>query len=249
MGVEPYRWRLSGSFIAHLFKATTQQHHRDLFPLFMRFVPVSGVVFDVGAHAGQYTKLFARAASAGHVYAFEPGSYARAILRAAVALHRLDNVTVMPMALGAVCGVETLSVPVKTRGSLGFGLSHLGGPQQRWDLVAQEPVAVATLDTVAAALRLERLDFVKADIEGWEFALLRGAEQTLRRFRPVLVIELLNQHLVRVGDRVEGAFAFLTGLGYQAFGLTPENKFFPAAQPRDGEYWFFSGRDPRPAIG
>jgi FkbM family methyltransferase len=86
------------------------------------------VVFDVGAHAGQYTKLFARAASCGHVYAFEPGSYARAILRASVALHRLDNVTVVPMALGAARGVDILSVPVKHRGGFGFGLSHLGRP-------------------------------------------------------------------------------------------------------------------------
>ena len=134
-------------------------------------------------------------------------------------------------------------------GSFGFGLSHLGGPQQRWDLVAQEPVAIATLDTVAAALRLERLDFVKADIEGWEFALLRGGEQTLRRFRPVLVVELLSQHLARAGDRLDDAFAFLTGLGYRACELTPENQLIPAAGVRNGEYWFFSGGDPRPAIG
>jgi FkbM family methyltransferase len=249
VGREPYRLRLSGSFLAHLFKATTQQHHRDLYPLIARFVPAAGVVFDVGAHAGQYTKLFARAASAGRVYAFEPGSYARAILRTAVALRRLDNVTVMPMALGATCGIETLSVPVKAGGSLGFGLSHLGRPQERWDLVAQEPVAITTLDAVAAALRLDRLDFVKADIEGWEFALLRGGERTLRRFRPVLVLELLSQHLARAGDRVEDAFGFLEGLGYTAFELTPKNEPVRAVGARDGEYWFVADPDPPPAIG
>jgi FkbM family methyltransferase len=249
VGRRPYRWRLSGSFIAHLFKATTQQHHRDLYPLFAQFVPDVGVVFDVGAHAGQYTKLFARAASAGRVYAFEPGSYARAILRAVVTLRRLDNVAVMPMALGATCAVDTLNVPVKSGGSFGFGLSHLGRPQERWDLVAQELVALATLDAVAAALRLERLDFLKADIEGWELALLRGGEATLRRFRPVLVLELLSQHLARAGDRVDDAFSFLAGLGYRAFELTPQNELVHAAGPRDGEYWFVADRDPAAAIG
>jgi FkbM family methyltransferase len=245
----PYRWRLSGSFAAHLFKATTQQHHRDLFPLFTRFVPRSGVVFDVGAHAGQYTKLFARAAQSGHVYAFEPGSYARAILRAAVARRRFANVTVLPMALGAACGLETLSVPVKAAGSFGFGLSHLGRPQERWDAVAQELVAVTTLDAVSTALGLNRLDFIKADIEGWECALLRGGEASLRRFRPVLVVELLGQHLARAGDRVDDAFAFLGGLGYTAFALTADNALVPLDAPRDGEFWFISGGDPRFAIG
>jgi FkbM family methyltransferase len=249
VGREPYRWRLSGSFLAHLFKAASLQHHRDLYPLFARFVPASGIVFDIGAHAGQYTKLFARAASAGHVYAFEPGSYARAILRAAVALRQLDNVTVLPMALGSACGIETLSVPVKAGGSFGFGLSHLGRPQPRWDLVAQELVATTTLDAVAAALQLDRLDFVKADIEGWEFAMLRGGEATLRRFRPVLVLELLSQHLARSGDRVEDAFSFLARLGYTAFALTPKNEFVHAADVSDGEYWFVSDRDLPDAIG
>jgi FkbM family methyltransferase len=247
--LEPYHWRLSGSFVAHLFKATTQQHHRDLYPTISRFVSPSAVVFDVGAHAGQHTKLFARAASSGRVYAFEPGSYARAILRMVVSLHRLGNVTVVPMALGAACGVDTLSVPLKARGSFGFGLSHLGNPQQRWSAVAQELVGLTTLDAVAAALDLDRLDFIKADVEGWELALLRGGEQTLGRFRPVLVLELLSQHLARAGNSVDDAFAFLTELGYDAFDLMLDGELVPVTGPRDGEFWFFSNRDPKPPIG
>jgi FkbM family methyltransferase len=247
--VDPYRWRLSGSFVAHLFKATAQQHHRDLWPTIARFVPSSAVVFDVGAHSGQYTKLFARAASSGRVYAFEPGSYARAILRITVALRRLPNVTVLPMALGAACGVGTLNVPLKGTGSFGFGLSHLGDPQARWSVVAQELVGLTTLDAVAAALGLARLDLVKADVEGWELALLRGGEQTLRRFHPILVVELLSQHLARAGGRVEEAFAFLSRLGYTAFDLTPQFELVPTAGPRDGEFWFFPDSSPKPANG
>jgi len=47
-------------------------------------------------------------------------------------------------------------------------LSHFGAPQARWRSVAQEIVAQTTLDDVVAALALDRLDFIKADIEGWE---------------------------------------------------------------------------------
>jgi FkbM family methyltransferase len=241
---EPYRWRLSGGLIAHLFKATTQQHHRVLAPTIARLVPPAAVVFDVGAHAGQYTKLFARAASAGRVYAFEPGSYARAILRVVVWLHRLRNVAVLPMALGAECGVGTLSVPVKRSGSYGFGLSHLGPPQDRWSAVAQELVALITIDTVVAALALDRVDLIKADIEGWELSLLRGAEDTLRRFRPCLLIELSGAHLTRAGATLDAAFAFLAELGYAAFELEPEGNLVPVGTPRDGDFWFISGDDP-----
>ncbi len=184
---EAYRWRLSGGFVAHLFKATMQQHHRPLAPTIAQFVPPEAVVFDVGAHAGQYTKLFARAAKAGQVYAFEPGSYARAILRVVVWLHRLGNVAVLPLALGAECGVATLSMPVKRSGSFGFGLSHLGAPQNRWPAIAQELVGLTTIDTVAAALALDRLDLIKADIEGWELSLLRGARKHIAAISPAPV--------------------------------------------------------------
>ncbi len=243
MPLDPYRWRLSGSFAAHLFKATTQQHHRALAPTIARMVPRAAVVFDVGAHSGQYTKLFARAAFAGRVYAFEPGSYARAILRVVVWLHRLGNVAVLPMALGTQCGVGNLSVPVKRSGSYGFGLSHLGAPQERWVAVAQELVALTTIDTVAAALALDRVDLIKADIEGWELSLLRGAEDTLRRFHPCLLIELSGAHLTRAGGTLDAAFAFLAGLGYAAFELAPGGSLVPVSTPHDGDFWFISGDD------
>jgi FkbM family methyltransferase len=242
--LDPYRWRLSGSFAAHLFKATTQQHHRSLASTIARLVPPAAVVFDVGAHAGQYTKLLAHAASAGRVYAFEPGSYARAILRVVVWLHGLSNVTVVPMALGAACGVETLSVPLKRSGSYGFGLSHLGAPQERWHAVAQELVAMTTIDAVAAALRLDRLDFIKADIEGWELSLLRGAASSLQRFRPRILIELSAAHLARTADRLDDAFAFLKGFGYAAFELAPGGGLAPVAAAHDGDFWFISRDDP-----
>jgi FkbM family methyltransferase len=242
---------LSGSFLAHLFKAAAKQHHRALVPALGRLIPPDAVVFDVGAHAGQFTKLFARAAFRGRVYAFEPGSYARAILRAVVWLHRLANVSVLPIGLGSDCGMAVMSLPLKRRRSLAFGLAHLGAPQDRWPVVMQELVSMATVDAAAAALALDRLDFIKADIEGWELRLLRGAENSLRRFRPRLLIELSDEHLGRAGDCLADAFAFLAGLGYAKFTLDPGGALAPVGSsgglPAHGDFWFIAQDDP--AIG
>jgi FkbM family methyltransferase len=242
--VHPYHWRPSGSFLAHLLKATTQQHHRALAPTIARLVPPTAVVFDVGAHAGQYTKLFARAASHGRVYAFEPGSYARSILRTVVWLHGLSNVAVVPIALGSEARLETLTIPLKSSGSFGFGLSHLGKPSERWRAVAQEIVALTTIDGVVKALNLDRLDFIKADIEGWELQLLHGAEDTLGRFRPRLLLELSGTALARAGDRLVDAFAFLAAHGYRAFRLEPRAGLAPVSAPVDGDFWFIQADDP-----
>lgn len=249
MQAYPYRWRLSGSFLAHLFKATTQQHHQALLSTIERLLPSTSVVFDVGAHSGQYTKLFARVAASGRVYAFEPSSYARSILRMVVWLHQLGNVEILPMALGATSGLDTLSLPVKARGSFGFGLAHLGSPQARWNAVARELVSLTTLDAVVMALGIDRLDLVKVDVEGWELRLLYGGKNTLQRFRPHLMIELASEHLARAGDRLDDAFAFLTTLGYQAFEFEPGRELVPVITPHDGDFWFISRDDPMVDIG
>jgi FkbM family methyltransferase len=247
--VRPYHWRLSGSFLAHLLKATTQQHHRELAPTIAQLVPPTAVVFDVGAHAGQYTKLFARAANHGRVYAFEPGSYARSILRTVVWLHGLSNVAVVPMALGSEARLDTLTIPLKSSSSFGFGLSHLGKPSERWRAVAQEIVALMTVDGVVKTLDLDRLDFIKADIEGWELRMLHGAESTLGRFRPRLLLELSSTALARAGDRLVDAFAFLAARGYRAFRFEPGASLAPVAECVDGDFWFIPTDDPAANAG
>ena len=243
MQMQPYRWRLSPSFVAHAWKAATQQHHRSLIPLIARCVPRDGVVFDVGAHAGQFTKLFARFARDGQVYAIEPARYARAVLRVALAGRRLRNVTVVPVALGAVAGPAVLHTPIKASGARGFGLAHLGAPDPRWRRVGVEEVAQTTLDALAERLLLGRLDLIKADIEGSEMRMLAGARHTIKRFRPRLLIELNAAHLARAGDTVGDTVAFLDRLGYRAFVLEADGKLAPAA-PGDGDFWFLPAGDP-----
>jgi FkbM family methyltransferase len=244
MQVEPFRWRPSGTYLAHLWKAVTQQHHKALLPTLRRLVPRDAVIFDVGAHAGQFAKLFAGLAPDGRIWSFEPGSYARSILRVALWLNGIRNVSVAPMALGETPGVGTLSVPVKRPGSYGFGLAHLGAAETRWQRIAAEPIALATIDGFAAAQAIDRLDFIKADIEGWEASMLRGGLETIRRLHPRLLLELDGHHLERAGDTLDGAFALLAGLGYRPFTLDKADRLVPLAVPADGDVWWLPPGDP-----
>lgn len=235
---------LNHAFLAHAFKAAFKQHHQEDLPVLRRVIPRDGVVLDVGAHAGQYTKLFAGIASEGFVLAVEPGSYARTILRVALTFNRIRNVAVLPMALGERAGVMTLTMPLKRSGGFGFGLSHLGA-HARPGQVKTEVVAVATLDEVAASLDLPRLDFIKADIEGWECHLLRGARRTLERLKPTLFLEMNAAQLERAGDSLESAWALLTGLGYRPHSASASGEFSPIAAAVEGNVWWLPpGRAP-----
>ncbi len=210
------RQRLTWS--AHLWKALVRRHHLEMLPQFRPFIPTDGVVLDVGAHAGQFTKLFAAMVPGGHVHAFEPGSYALSILRTVVSFRRLSNVTVHACGLGDTSQAGVLNVPIKESGSVGFGLSFVGDSQARERRALTEHIAIKRLDEVVMECGMTRVDFIKVDIEGSEMRMLAGARETLSRFSPALYIELVNGHLARRGDSIEKLTGYLGGLGYRPVG-------------------------------
>jgi len=209
------------TYVIHLYKALTHQDHTWLVPTLTPLIGANGIVIDVGGHAGQFTKLFSKIAPRGHVHAFEPGSYARSILARVIQLKGLANVTLYPMALGDSPKSLTFNIPVKQSGSIGFGLSHLGEKKEGRAYQTEE-VEQTTLDAFVADAGLARVDFIKADIEGWEGRMLAGAQEILRRFRPTLYLELNDAHLARANDTVSGIWDMLTDLGYEGWALNKD---------------------------
>jgi FkbM family methyltransferase len=223
---------------AHLFKAVSRQHHRELIPILRPLLPEDGVVFDVGAHAGQMAKLFARMAPRGKVYAFEPGAYALSILRPMARLRGGGRIAIEPIAFGSEPGVLTLNTPIKRSGSLGFGLSHLSEAAETGKMFSHE-VAVDTIDRYVAANGIRRLDLIKADIEGWEMRMLLGASDTLSRLRPVVFLEVVDLYLARAGNRRAQLWDFMTARDYRPFRLAPG---LPAFEPQaDGDVVWMPG--------
>ena len=175
--------------------------------------------------------------------AFEPGSYALSILRPAIRFNRIRNVTVFPNGLGDAAAELRLSVPIKPSGSVGYGLSHVSTVNSKLDderrvgwRYIEESISISTIDEVVAAQRIDRVDFIKADIEGWEMRMLAGAEATILRHHPSLMIEVVGEHLARAGDRSDALFKYLAGFGYRAYILdAPLRKFVEITRPEDND--------------
>lgn len=203
-------------FLAHLLKATLRQHHRELRPVFAPHIPDEAVVIDVGAHAGQFSKLFAKMAPGGRVYAFEPSAYARSILTRSLAFNRLNHVKVVPMGLSDAPGELILHTPIKARGGLGFGIAHFGDDGEDSRDTLDQIVPLTTLDAFAHQEGLSRLDFLKADVEGWEVNVLKGGLATLAKHRPALFLEISDASLARAGAKPTDIWDILRPLGYRA---------------------------------
>lgn len=183
-----------------------------------RLLPPDGVFFDIGANMGCFA-LFAanRLRAGGRVFAFEPSSRDRARLIANVELNRLMNVSVREEAVAESDGQAELLVAEDERGghnTLGASFGHA-----RTSPAGSESVPVVKLDSFVAREGLDRVDVIKIDIEGGEYSALRGAEATLARWHPALILEVVPASL-EVGGRTARALErLLREHGYHAYEI------------------------------
>jgi hypothetical protein len=80
-------------------------------------------------------------------------------------------------------------------------------------------VECTTLDAFVAARGITRLALVKIDVEGWELAVLRGANDVLQTLRPAIVFEFDPEYVERSGGTSAELTACLVKAGYALFAL------------------------------
>lgn len=144
----------------------------------------NAVVLDVGANVGAWTVPFARRlGSGGHVFAFEPVPANRERLERAVSQNELANVTILPFALGDADATVDMWLRSSVTGAAS-GTAALVPAGAGHVTTTMRP-----MDAWVEQAALDHLDFVKLDVEGAELMVLAGAEQTVARFRPLILAE------------------------------------------------------------
>ena len=188
-------------------------HPPRVHPAALAYLRPGAVAIDIGANLGEWTVPFARAVGpAGRVLAAEPAPRAAAALEATLGANGLHQVQVMQCAVGDHDGFAEFAVPVVTSARSDTGTAKIGAAGPGGNALR---VALRSLDSLAADHRLDRTDLIKIDVEGYERQVLDGAEATLGRFRPTLVIETGHEG---AGDR--GAIRDrLRSVGYRMLGI------------------------------
>jgi len=213
------------TFFAHLYKAIFRNYHHEMVAPLRMLLTQNSVIFDVGAHAGQYSKMFVRLFPKSHIYAFEPASYTYIILAIVHLLRGWKNVMLVKKGLGHREAILTLSIPIKKSGSFGFGLSHLGH-REAHKTYFSEDISITTCDAFVAEQNVKAVDFIKIDIEGSETDMLKGAEHTLSTYRPMLLIEMNDIALQRCGSSYVELWEFLAVRQYTPLLFNESNHAF-----------------------
>lgn len=193
----------------------------DELTLLARFVPRGSVCIDVGAANGVYTTVLSRLAGpAGRVYSFEPQPASFRLLAAGRALLRLRNVDARRVAVSDEPGPLVMLVPRRRLPVHGRAFVSRGATLTSDDLAEFRAADRLEVDTVTLdGLGLQRLDFVKCDVEGGELAVLRSGEGMLLAHRPVLLLEVEARHTRKYGYAPAELFAWLAARGYAAHVL------------------------------
>jgi FkbM family methyltransferase len=160
---------------------------------------------DVGCHLGSMLSLFVRLAPQGRHAAYEPVPRKAAWLR-----RKFPDVTVRELALGESAGRVTFFESLTRSGFSGLGKT--GDPR---DVVNEITVDCARLDDVSD---VRPVSFLKVDVEGAEYLVLRGAEGVLLGDRPALLFESVPGAGERFGHGHRELFEYLNGpLGYSVY--------------------------------
>jgi len=136
-------------------------------------------VIDAGALMGETALVFSNAVGpSGHVWSFDPVADHLEMLDHNIAQFPIRNVTSMPF---GVSDRDVAGPPiVLNRFAAGFQSQHHMVPLRRIDGLVEDGT-------------ISRIDFLKLDVEGAELAALRGAQQSIARFRPKLAVSLYHQ--------------------------------------------------------
>ena len=168
--------------------------------LFPQLAP-AGVCLDIGANIGNHAVSFAD--HFDHVHAFEPNRKALDLLQINARLK--PNITVHGVGLSDRAQTLDVVQPMYNLGGTGENADSPDGLDNHVNL------DLITLDSVDMDLSGKPITFVKIDVEGHEAEVIRGASDTLAKYRPVIGMEVDRRS---VDDGSSPALEAANALGY-----------------------------------
>ena len=169
------------------------------------------VVFDVGTNIGTIANWFSNRTK--HVHGFEPHPDNLRMTQDQIVLRQTKNITLSQLALGSEPG--SLQLHVKS-----FHGHHSLGDTGASPTVEKIDVQVDTVDRYCKTNAIDRIDFLKIDVEGFEEDVLKGATGMLAEGKVGLVLfELRQSILASLGKQGSAIFTPLLENGYSVFTL------------------------------
>lgn len=174
------------------------------------FTPGS-VLSDVGSNYGWHS--IKSSPFCETVYSFEPQKYIHDVQMSSILENNISNIKLYNCGIGDTNETKEMSPIDYNNPSIHMGDLSVG--------VGGEKIEVRTLDS----FNLDRLDFIKIDVQGYEKFVLNGAENTIKTYKPIIIIEMEEHQLRRFNYGVVELFELIRSFGYYIYFL---DYFYPS---------------------
>lgn len=169
------------------------------------------IVLDVGTNIGEVILNIAKNNNRGVVYGFEPVDYNFQKLEINISMNSFNNIFINKVALSDKR--ETLFYTEKK--------GHSGGISMCKEEVKStyKTINAITLDEFVKEKNIDKIDFIKVDIEGFEMNFLLGGKETIKRLKPKLFIEIDEFKLIQQKSSPEKLIEEIRSLGYKIINI------------------------------
>jgi FkbM family methyltransferase len=194
-------------------------------------------VVDIGSNLGYFSKNFARLANKGKVVSVEPVPQFYDTLDHF--MKKFPNSLRYNVALGNEEGSITMVLP-KTNGMIRTGLPHIAESEEEKKQHDTREVKIVKGSELLS--NLEKIDYIKCDIEGYELNVFKEIASLVQKHLPIIQLEIAPKNL---NEMLE----LLTGMGYKQYGIV-NGKLIPETgqQMEDGDFLFVPEGKEIPAI-
>jgi FkbM family methyltransferase len=169
------------------------------------------IIFDVGGNIGWYSLLFAKRLPNSVIYSFEPIDQTYKYLCANVVLNGVQNV--IPVNIGLTEKKGEIKYYFFPEGSVLASEKNLINCTKAKEVICR----VETLDQFFEKEKIAKLDFIKCDVEGAELFTIKGGISTIKKYLPILFIELFERWAQQFNYHPNDVINLLNGLGYDCF--------------------------------
>lgn len=175
----------------------------------------SNSFYDIGANTGLFSLLAASSDNINNVYSFEPLDIAYNLFQSNISINEINKITLHKIALSNFNGESIFNVN-KTDSDIPLGASL------RNDVIENEiaesiKVKALMLDTFINENNIASMDLLKIDTEGTEDLVIQGGLESIDRFRPVMICEVLSH--TKTEDKIH---ALLDAKKYEYFFVNDE---------------------------
>lgn len=179
---------------------------------FKKFIKEGDYILDVGANIGFHTLYFAELTGVkGKVFSFEPIAINFDALQKNIKLNQFPQITAINKALGNTNAPMKIHIDQDTQNPGAFNLLEKGLKNTIIDCIKG--------DDYLEGNQIEKINFIKIDVEGFEYEVFKGLSKTIRNSKPIIIFEFDYNYQHKLNDNPKIIFEFLSQFGYQFFSI------------------------------